>query len=219
MMSNGESSTSIPRIESEMRTYSEDEALVASRRASIAKCAIDIFALNGYERTTLRDVAKACGMAKGSLYHYVGSKQDILYLVMRYIMEDFSNLADSLSVMVSGIGPQESLRIVIRKYYEYLDANRARILFLYRETTSLEPEYRKAVFQMIRHNIDLFQKILDRGMESGEFDPANSHVTAQTVMVIGDNWALWHWLLDKYCSLDEYIEQQTDLILKSVSKQ
>jgi AcrR family transcriptional regulator len=210
-------STNVSKIESEMRTYSEDEALVALRRASIAKCAIDVFALNGYERTTLRDVAKACGMGKGSLYHYVGSKQDILYLVMRYIMDDFSAFADSLSATVSVMSPKESLRTAIRKYYEYLDANRARILFLYREATSLEPEHRKAVLQMTQHNIDLFQKILVRGVESGEFSPGNNHVMAQTVMVIGDMWALWHWLLDRHCSLDEYIEQQTNSILKSIS--
>ena len=69
------------RSTTEIRTYSNDKELVGQRRYYIAEQAVKVFQDKGYERTTMRDIGKACGMAPGSLYHYIGAKDDILHLI------------------------------------------------------------------------------------------------------------------------------------------
>ena len=65
----------------EIRTTSHDEELVSQRRKMIAEKALRVFLEKGYEKATMRDVGRACGMTHGNLYNYVGSKADILHLI------------------------------------------------------------------------------------------------------------------------------------------
>lgn len=57
-----------------IRTHSGDEKLVASRREEIARKAARVLVRKGYDRTNMREIAKACNMASGTIYHYVGSR-------------------------------------------------------------------------------------------------------------------------------------------------
>lgn len=59
-------------MNSDIRTYCGDEALVNVRRMQIIQGAIKVFVEKGYSRTNMRELAKACNMSIRSLYHYVG---------------------------------------------------------------------------------------------------------------------------------------------------
>lgn len=48
----------------------------------ILDTAADLFARQGYEATTMQDIADAVGMLKGSLYHYIKTKEDLLFHVL-----------------------------------------------------------------------------------------------------------------------------------------
>ena len=64
-----------------IRTRSNDEKLVQEKRHLIARRAIELFAEKGFKATTMRELAQACGMAQGAVYHYIGTKDDILHLI------------------------------------------------------------------------------------------------------------------------------------------
>ncbi len=53
-----------------------------SPRGRVLRAAAHLFAEQGYERTTVRDLARMVGIQSGSLFHHFGSKQDILSAVM-----------------------------------------------------------------------------------------------------------------------------------------
>lgn len=63
--------------------------MVKSRKTAPAKeqeiiaAAASLFKKKGYRATTLEDIAAAVGMLKGSLYYYIRSKEELLYLVVR----------------------------------------------------------------------------------------------------------------------------------------
>jgi TetR/AcrR family transcriptional regulator, cholesterol catabolism regulator len=63
--------------------------MVKSRKTAPAKeqeiiaAAASLFKEKGYRATTLEDIAAAVGMLKGSLYYYIRSKEELLYLVVR----------------------------------------------------------------------------------------------------------------------------------------
>src|SRR4030067_1076273 len=59
--------------------------LVENRHQQIVDGACKIFLEKGYHLTTIRDIAKACGMSMGQLYHYIRSKDDVLYLIHKHM--------------------------------------------------------------------------------------------------------------------------------------
>lgn len=52
------------------------------RHAAIMDAAERLFAAQGYERTTTQELADATGILKGSLYYYIGSKEELLFRVV-----------------------------------------------------------------------------------------------------------------------------------------
>ena len=63
-------------------------AAEGARRSEILEIAAGLFADSGYVRTSLKDVADACGILPGSLYHHFDSKQAIaIELLERYHAE------------------------------------------------------------------------------------------------------------------------------------
>lgn len=62
---------------------------MGSRREEIVETARTLFATNGFRNTSMRDIADACGMLAGSLYTHFESKNEILFLVLDPMFEDF----------------------------------------------------------------------------------------------------------------------------------
>ena len=65
-------------------------AIPDDRLARLVECATRVFIEQGYRRTQMADVAKALGVAKGTLYLYVESKDALFDLVARYADDDRS---------------------------------------------------------------------------------------------------------------------------------
>jgi len=53
------------------------------RLAQLVRCATEVFIEHGYQRTQMADIAAALGVAKGTLYLYVESKDALFDLVLR----------------------------------------------------------------------------------------------------------------------------------------
>jgi TetR/AcrR family transcriptional regulator, fatty acid metabolism regulator protein len=53
--------------------------LIAARRAQILDAATQVFAEKGFNRATIRDVARAAGVADGTIYNYFANKTDLLF--------------------------------------------------------------------------------------------------------------------------------------------
>jgi TetR/AcrR family transcriptional regulator, cholesterol catabolism regulator len=51
---------------------------VAERRAAILRTAAELFAARGFAETTVREIADACDMASGSIFHHYVSKRELL---------------------------------------------------------------------------------------------------------------------------------------------
>ena len=61
----------------------KDVDLIDSKHQQIVNGACRLFFKKGYHRTTIREIALACGMSMGQLYHYISSKDDVLFLTYK----------------------------------------------------------------------------------------------------------------------------------------
>jgi TetR/AcrR family transcriptional repressor of nem operon len=62
-------------------------------RESIIKEALHLFRDHGYHATSMSDIGVACGLLKGSIYHYFPSKEELMKEVIRYLHEYYRHNA------------------------------------------------------------------------------------------------------------------------------
>lgn len=77
---------------SERRGAQERDARFAGseRWRAILDAASELFSTKGYEETSMQEIADAVGMLKGSLYHYIRNKEDLLFHLLLEIHDDLS---------------------------------------------------------------------------------------------------------------------------------
>jgi AcrR family transcriptional regulator len=78
------------------------------RHRAILETAAKLICANGYERTSIQDIADACGLTKGGLYHHIDGKEHLLLEIMHYGMDVFEERV--LSQVLSTADPVERLR-------------------------------------------------------------------------------------------------------------
>jgi len=201
-----------------IRTFCNDQNLVEERRRQLIDCAIQLFVKNGYEPTTMGDIARACGWSKGLMYHYMSTKDDILYLIAQDQAEgtiaSFSTLRDKCQ----RLSPTKALVSYINYYYGIVHRSQDYQVFLNQVAARLPREDRKILFDADRFALDVLDSILKRGVESGDFEMEDTTLMAHNILLIGRVWADRRWFLQKRYNLDDYIRIQTGTILKAISK-
>ena len=200
-----------------IRTFSSNEGLVSERREHIAKSVAPLFVRKGYGQTSIREIAKACDMSMGHLYYYIGGKEDVLQIMMDYDLHFYVNLVKKIISSSRSLSPTEALIKVIDQFFRATDAAGDFTLFFYQETKNLQPDARKIIMDRERGLVLEFEKLLYRGCQAGEFQIDNIPMVANNIVISGHMWALRRWLLGKIYSLDDYIQGQTDYVLKSIA--
>ncbi|TNE47901.1 MAG: TetR/AcrR family transcriptional regulator [Bacteroidetes bacterium] len=70
------------------RTSKQFEAIRARSREKILNAAMEAFATKGYQHVSVSQIAARAGVAKGLLYNYFSSKEDMLLAIVELIMQD-----------------------------------------------------------------------------------------------------------------------------------
>src|SRR5215212_10760123 len=94
-----------------------------SKRERILRAAVDVFAEHGYFNAKVAQIAKAAGVADGTIYLYFDGKEDLLITIFR---EHTRNYLHSLEQRMANVNrAEERLRIAIRHHLEALGRDRA----------------------------------------------------------------------------------------------
>ena len=117
----------------------------ANRDQDILEAAIHIFAEKGYVGSSLQEVADSVGLMKGSLYHYISSKESLLYRMFQEAHEQ-ANLIIT-EVDAKNLGPEEHLREFVRSLAVFYVINQERASIYFRESRHLTGKDRETVKQ------------------------------------------------------------------------
>jgi len=204
----------------EVPTQIKNPALVERRRRQIVDAAAKLFIAQGFHKTTTRQIARAAGFSIGSLYEYVTSKEDILYLVCESIHAEIEK--GVASAMERTTGGKEILAEVIREFFLVCHRMSDLILLIYQETRSLPTAWRKRVLENELRITGILVRVLASLMDSGELpglDDKTIEVMAHNISVLGHMWTFRRWFLSSHYSIDSYIDIQTKFIIKTMSSQ
>ncbi len=194
-------------------TLVKNPDLVQRRRRQIVDAAVELFIEKGFHKTTTRQIASAAGFSIGSLYEYIQSKEDILYLVCDAIHEEIEeHVSEALAVADQG---RDALAKAIREYFMVCHRMSDHILLIYQETQSLPPQWRKMVLEHELHITGLFVDVLARLSATGDLpslDEKLIELAAHNITVLGHMWTFRRWFLARHYSIEDYINIQTRLI-------
>jgi AcrR family transcriptional regulator len=201
----------------EIRTYSHDEDLVDKRRSEIVICASSVFIKKGYDRTTMNELAEAFGMSKGGMYHYIGSKEDILYLIIKSNKEKQRGFIAKTHAKTDNGNPVEALRIAIEYYTDFVDEFQDMYIFLISHVMpNLPKEERQTLFEDSLRLTAYFETLLLRGMEEGKFVIDDTWLVASAIMSLCGRWANIRWSLRKRYTMEEYKRALVAYIFRSL---
>jgi AcrR family transcriptional regulator len=195
-------------------TSVKNDALVQKRRGQICKAALQTFTKYGFHETNLRQVTKVAGLAYGSIYDYVESKDDILFLIYDSILTE---LYDQLrEAAKSSDDPVMQVQALVRAAMDHTDEYKDAILLLYQESRVLKTSgHLIEVFEKERSYLRIFSDVLERGSALGVFNLTNVPMMVNIIPLMCSAWALKRWNLHGV-SKEEYMEQLTRFILQGI---
>ncbi|HBI02992.1 MAG TPA: TetR family transcriptional regulator [Paenibacillaceae bacterium] len=194
----------------------KDPMLIQRRREQIIEAAVELFISKGFHKTTTREISQSSGFSIGTLYEYIESKEDVLYLVCDDIHRKMEERLRE--IIVEEATTVHMLRSAISGFMRVIDEMQDRVLLIYQEIKSLPKEQMTYVLQKEQEITGYFEEILRRGMEDGSLhiDEKSIFLMAHNIVVLGEMWTFRRWALQKKYTLEQYTEIQTSLILREL---
>jgi AcrR family transcriptional regulator len=162
----------------------------ADRKAEIRKRASEVFAEQGFDRASIRDVAKAAEMSLAGLYYYYRGKEEILFDIQH---EAFRSILERHAETLAGITePEEKLRCVIDNHISFFAENIAEMKVMSRESDSLTGKFAEDVNEHKRRYVRLVKGIVE---ELGEKRGLKEIQTGVAVFVL---FGMMNWMYTWY---------------------
>ncbi|MBT8113733.1 MAG: TetR/AcrR family transcriptional regulator, partial [Arenicella sp.] len=149
-----------------------------------------ISATSGFEKMSLRDLSRQAGMSMGAIYSCISKKEDIALMVADIVRRS-SQLTQQYAMRESSLWLQieESIRFhlyassLLQPWY----------FFLYFETRSLPESQQAASTKIELDAISGFERLIQQGVNSGEFQTDDAQMVANTIVVLLEDWYLKPW--------------------------
>jgi AcrR family transcriptional regulator len=192
----------------------KDRALVRDRRRQLVEAALAVFLRKGYHDTTVREIGREAGFTQGTLYNYVRSKGDILYLVCDEVVRAYQGAVARAVEGVSDPGSRLSraVRAVAEELYEHQDA----ILLMFQESHALDRRSLKNILQRVGEYIVMFERLLSEAARDGRIRPVNGRLAANIVTFLPTMLALRRWDLRRRMSREAMLDGVTAFLLRGL---
>ena len=156
------------------------------RQEQILNAALKLFVAQGFENTTVDEIAKEAGLSKGSIYWYYKSKLEILFeLTDRYVNESQQTVIRLAAADKYGT---EALYKSHRDLHvaDEKDPHRERLLNQLMALTARYPEIRDRMKAYYRKWDDVSTGLIQKSVSEGKFLPVDSKAVSQAILALYD---------------------------------
>lgn len=182
----------------------------------ILQGALKVFAENGYHRSQVSKIAKAAGVADGTIYLYFKRKEDIL---IRLFQEKLGELVGKFHASVEGTTDAvEALRTVCSIHFSELESNPELAYVTQIELRQSDLELRKEIGSALKPYIVLIENILEQGIKEQKFRSDLNVKLVRNLIFGAMDEAVTSWLISgrKY-SLSDQADETLSFFLNGVS--
>jgi AcrR family transcriptional regulator len=191
-----------------------DAARAQERRREILMGAARAFAHGGYDATNMDQIASECGLAKGHIYHYFLSKEDIFTEIR---IDAISRAIEHLSPIASDHGgnPELALRNAISGLIARVFERGGRYEPVLSDPVSLSPANRRRIRSLSRRYEQMFAGLLQSGIDRGDFAPGDPKLMTFVILRAANTVASWYREGGKW-KPQWIVDQVTEQLVRSV---
>jgi TetR/AcrR family transcriptional regulator, cholesterol catabolism regulator len=162
-----------------MRQPTQRERQAEERRNQLVDVSLRLFAKKGFERTTIKDISEAAGVAQGLIYHYFGSKEALLFAAVdrHGFLPELRRILSASYERPAG----EVLPETVRGFSALLAENDDLVRVFFRESR-VNWEVGKRLADVIREGVGLLARYLAARIAVGELRPHDPEVAARTLL-------------------------------------
>jgi AcrR family transcriptional regulator len=160
-----------------------------ARRQAIIDTSASVFARRGYHATGMTELCAANDLGRGALYHYIGSKEELLAAIHDRVMDEVLLGADR--VAEAGGSPSGQLEMLGDELLDVIGRYPDHVWVFLHEFPALTGE-RAEQFRTRRREYERrVEAVLRAGIESGEFRPVDPRLTALAWLGMHNYTYLW----------------------------
>ncbi|WP_418319940.1 TetR/AcrR family transcriptional regulator [Piscinibacter sakaiensis] len=185
-----------------------------NQRSLILCMAALLFRQNGYERTTVREIAKALNLTSGSLFYHYASKEDLLVAVMEAGIRDVHDAVEQ-GVAVETRLPERMLAMTRCHLTALLGSNFHALSVMFHEWRSLSPSSLERVTQMRDAYEALWASPIDEAAALGLVDTDTLLVRYTVLGAL--NWTGQWYKPDRRLGVDALAQRLFGLLLPRVA--
>ncbi len=161
-----------------------------STKRRIEQSALHLFAAKGFEATGIRDIADRAGLSTATLYHYMGSKDELL---VAFMVESMTELTRAARAALEGCAdPAAQLAALVRTHVGFHTLDAQRTLVSDDELRALTDVAFIKVMQLRDGYEQLWAETLERGARSGEFSLPDARITRLALLEMCNGVARWY---------------------------
>lgn len=152
------------------------------KQTLILSAAMKLFGQKGFEGTSVRDIASVAEVNPAMISYYFGSKEKLFEKLVEHKASYLKGVFEEL-VNNTSLSQMEKLTIVIDRYIERMFQSPQFNHLLHREL-SLErrPQLKNAISDILLRNFVSVRKIIQDGVEKGEFKKVDAELTIASVL-------------------------------------
>jgi AcrR family transcriptional regulator len=192
---------------------------VLDPRQEILRTAARLFQQQGYDGTSMNDVAAALKLSKGGLYHHFQSKDEILFNLMNHAMDITEERV--IAPVKAIMDPEERLRTLIRRHIAVVLSERDReITVMLHENHPLTPALRKRINARKKDYVHFVENLIAKvqtNAQSGRGGSSKRIVTprAAAFALLGlINWIYQWYRPDGSLQEESLVQQYTEIFFQ-----
>jgi len=180
----------MPRRQPVARIADLADAPGVTTKRRIEAAALQLFAAKGFEATGIRDIADRAGLSTAALYHYMGSKDELL---VAFMVESMTELIRAARAALDGCDdPAEQLAALVRVHVGFHTLDAQRSLVADDELRAVSDVAFTKVMQLRDGYEQLWAETLDWGAHTGEFAFADARITRLALLEMCNGVARWY---------------------------
>src|SRR6476659_8844727 len=147
-----------------------------ARRQAIVDTSASVFARKGYHATGITELCDANDLGKGALYHYIGSKEDLLAGIHDRVMDEV--MAGAERVAEAGGSPSAQLAMLGDELLDVIHRYPDHVWVFLHEFPALTGERAERFRHRRREYERRVEDVLQAGVDAGEFREIDARLTA-----------------------------------------
>ena len=187
------------------------------RKEQIMDAALKVIISKGYDNSRMDDIVDISSMSKGAIYWYYKSKKEVYLNLVNYWVIKYSTVINH--IIEEDDSPADQLKDVFEYFilqYEQ-DPSAFKALVEFWSLAGRDKDFQKKLDKVYSKFLEFLERIINRGVKSGEFKNLDVRITALSIMVNIEG-IIWFTLFDAHgLSAKEYINTITDFILSGIT--